>query len=162
MVAPAVSAFPPRVVRATSREREAAEEVVHATGATVDVEAELARPIAHLWLAFLPGEPRAAGLLLAWIAADELHVIDVATRPDRRRRGVARSLVATALATGIERGLRLALLEVRVTNRPAIALYESAGFTADRNRRGYYADGEDALEMSLELAALARRPQPHP
>ncbi len=156
---PAVSAASPRVVRATARERTVAEELVRAAGATVDVEAELARPIAHLWLAFLPGEARAAGLLLAWIAADELHVIDVTTRVDRRRRGVARSLVATALATAVERGLRLALLEVRVTNHPAIALYESVGFIAERTRRGYYADGEDALEMSL---ALARSPRPHP
>ncbi len=162
MLEPAVTVAPPRVVRATARERAAAEEVVRAADAAVDVEAELSRSIAHLWLAFLPGEARAAGLLLAWIAADELHVIDVATRPERRRRGVGRALVATALAAGVERGLRLALLEVRVTNRAAIALYESAGFAVERVRRGYYADGEDALEMSLELAALARLPRRDP
>jgi len=162
MLEPAVAVAAPCVVRATARDLAAAAEIVRATAATVDVEAELARSIAHLWLAFLPGETRAAGFLLAWIAADELHVIDVATRPERRRRGVGRSLVATALAAGLDRGLRLALLEVRVTNRAAIALYESAGFAADRVRRGYYADGEDALEMSLEFAALARPPRRDP
>jgi ribosomal-protein-alanine N-acetyltransferase len=47
---------------------------------------------------------------------------------------------------------RLILLEVRRSNRAAIALYRAHGFTAIGIRRGYYSDtSEDAVEMMLAL-----------
>jgi ribosomal-protein-alanine N-acetyltransferase len=43
-------------------------------------------------------------------------------------------------------------LEVRISNRAAIALYERAGFVQDGRRRGYYRDPEeDAVLMGLPL-----------
>ncbi|MBN2192788.1 MAG: GNAT family N-acetyltransferase [Polyangiaceae bacterium] len=153
------AAISPRVVLATTAEQMAAEELVRATRVEVNVPDELSRSFARLWLAFCPDDTRAAGLLLAWIAADELHVIDVVTRPEHRRRGVGTTLIATALAAGAARNLRLALLEVRAKNETAIRLYAAAGFAAYNVRRRYYADGEDALEMSLSFAS---RPELHP
>ena len=48
-------------------------------------------------------------------------------------------------ATG--RGARVTL-EVRMSNRGAITMYERFGFTAEGHRRRYYQDnGEDALIM---------------
>jgi ribosomal-protein-alanine N-acetyltransferase len=45
-------------------------------------------------------------------------------------------------------GRRGYTLEVRVSNNPAIKLYESLGFKARGVRRGYYTDNrEDALIM---------------
>jgi ribosomal protein S18 acetylase RimI-like enzyme len=44
------------------------------------------------------------------------------------------------------------LLEVRASNAKAIAMYEHRlGFASVGRRRGYYADGEDALLMALAL-----------
>jgi ribosomal-protein-alanine N-acetyltransferase len=42
-------------------------------------------------------------------------------------------------------------LEVRVTNQEAISLYKKLGFEITRTIHGYYADGEDAFVMTLDL-----------
>ena len=58
-----------------------------------------------------------------------------------------------ALAYEISRllGIWDILLEVRVSNAPAIALYESLGFVRDGIRKNYYPGGEDACNMSLHM-----------
>ena len=99
---------------------------------------------------------REAGIVVAylclWEIADEIHITNVAVRPSHRRRGLARMLLAGALAEARARDIRLVVLEVRPSNREAIALYESFGFRVKGRRRGYYYDtGEDALVMEAEL-----------
>ena len=44
-----------------------------------------------------------------------------------------------------------AMLEVRASNMAAVALYEQLGFQHVGRRKGYYADGEDALLMNRAL-----------
>jgi ribosomal-protein-alanine N-acetyltransferase len=84
--------------------------------------------------------------------ADELHVLNIATLPAMRRRGIARALMDASLAYSSQHKIRIVLLEVRRSNRPAIKLYRGLDFTALGVRAGYYADnGEDAIEMILAL-----------
>jgi ribosomal-protein-alanine N-acetyltransferase len=109
---------------------------------------ELARPWSRLWVAREEGEPPVA-FLIAWHVADELHVLNVATRADRRRRGIARALLDEAIAYARTRGVKHVLLEVRRSNRAAIALYRAVGFFAMGVRARYYPDDEDAVEMVL-------------
>lgn len=78
----------------------------------------------------------------------ELHVTTIAVRPERRRSGYARILLGTALAAFPD--AFAVHLEVRPSNEPARALYESLGFVTTGRRRGYYGD-EDALLMTLDL-----------
>ena len=80
--------------------------------------------------------------------ADELHVVNIAVRPESRRQGLARSLLLAAVAERPEASK--VHLEVRPSNAPARALYESLGFSVTGRRPGYYGD-EDALLMSLYL-----------
>lgn len=115
----------------------------------VDFPAELARSYARLLVA-RAAEP--VGFLLAWRAADELHLTDLGVTASARRRGYARALIEALLAEGRASGSRIVLLEVRETNAPALALYQRMGFTQLDRRARYYADsGEDAVVMSLEL-----------
>lgn len=117
---------------------------------------ELARPWARIWIArgdAPVGSPRAVGFLLAWHVADELHVLDVATHPELRRRGYGRALLQQSLAYAREQAIRHVLLEVRRSNMPAIRLYRDCGFFAMGVRKSYYADGEDAVEMVLVFDA---------
>jgi [ribosomal protein S18]-alanine N-acetyltransferase len=80
--------------------------------------------------------------------ADEMHVHNVAVRPEQRRLGLARRLLWLALAVGARRGARRAFLEVRVTNAAARRLYETMGFHEVGMRRAYYVHPtEDALVL---------------
>ncbi len=115
-----------------------------------DIVEELERPLMTAWAA--RDERGVTGFLLASRIADELHVIDVVVAERARRRGIGRALVQASMNDATAGGLRLALLEVRRSNVPAIRLYRGMGFVAVRLRPRYYDTGEDAIEMACELA----------
>jgi ribosomal-protein-alanine N-acetyltransferase len=111
---------------------------------------ELARPWSITRVA------REAGIgvvafVIAWRVADELHVLQLGTRDDRRRRGIGRALMEHVLGDSRRLGIRYAFLEARRSNAPALGFYRSLGFSVGRIRKGYYSDGEDAIEMMLDL-----------
>lgn len=141
------------VSSATRADIEAVTELISQTGSGFDVEQELARAYAKLWVARVGGANRACGFLLAWDVADEVHLLDLVVAPERRREGVGRELLKTLLDHARGRAARWVLLEVRQSNRGAQRLYEGAGFAVHGERRDYYGDGEAALEMRLELPA---------
>ena len=117
-------------------------------------ESELARDIARI--AVLE-DSTIVGFCNYWLVASELHIHAIATHPDRRRAGLARHLLDHVLDDGRRASCTVATLEVRRSNRPAIALYERAGFATVHVRRAYYQDNhEDALVMTCDLA----RPRP--
>jgi ribosomal-protein-alanine N-acetyltransferase len=115
--------------------------------AIANLREELARPWARVWVA-CSGE-QVIGAFVAWVVADEVHVLDVATHPDHRRRGVGRALVKEVLALAERERAVHVYLEVRRSNVAAIALYRGAGFAAVGIRERYYANDEDAVEMAL-------------
>ena len=85
------------------------------------------------------------------LVVDEMQVMNVAVHPSYRRRGLARRLLAFAMARAARAGARRALLELRAGNREALALYESLGFRSLGVRRAYYAEPtEDALVLARE------------
>lgn len=124
--------------------------IVEASGLEVDLQAELAREFALPWVARNRASAEPLAFSLAWSVADELQLLDIATHPDHRRKGLARALLSALLDHARRTQKRLFLLEVRASNRPAIALYQDLGFQTTGVRRGYYSDtGEDALEMRI-------------
>ena len=92
----------------------------------------------------------AAGALVAycacWMVFDELHINSLAVDVERRRRGLARTLLTRVLREAVDAGATAATLEVRRSNTAARALYEGLGFTVEGIRRDYYQDPrEDAV-----------------
>jgi ribosomal-protein-alanine N-acetyltransferase len=74
------------------------------------------------------------------------HVMNIAVDPVRRREHIATALLDEVVAR-VGEDARFTL-EVRISNGPAIALYEGYGFLSAGIRRRYYQDnGEDALIM---------------
>ena len=91
-----------------------------------------------------------AAIFLRWVG-ENLEILNLAVRPDCRRRGLGRTLVRAAIDLARELELRQVDLEVAESNRPAVALYETEGFVPVGRRPGYYPDGGAALLMSLVL-----------
>ncbi len=84
-----------------------------------------------------------AGLALL---GSEAEVHNIAVRPAAQGRGIGRKMLRQLLSVA---GSRRVLLEVRTDNAPAIALYESEGFTVVGIRRRYYRpSGADAYTMA--------------
>lgn len=114
-----------------------------------DVVGELKRPWAKLWVAKFGDASLPGAYLLAWVVADEIHVLSVATTSSMRRRGLGRALMDAVIEEARAQRSEIMLLEVRRSNRAAIALYRGLGFRAISIRRGYYSDLEDGVEMML-------------
>jgi [ribosomal protein S18]-alanine N-acetyltransferase len=91
------------------------------------------------------------GMLLGRVAGDEAEVLTVAVAPAARRQGVATDLLHAALAEIRARRGRAVFLEVAPGNSAARALYQRFGFVEVGRRRGYYADGSDALVLRVKL-----------
>ncbi len=106
---------------------------------------ELTNPFAAVDL--LITEEGVVGYLCSWYLHGELEILNVATAPPFRRRGVAHALLEHVLGRSRKQALRKGYLEVRAGNLGAIALYEAHGFKVTARRPGYYPDGEDALLM---------------
>jgi ribosomal-protein-alanine N-acetyltransferase len=118
----------------------------------------LARELGHAWSHILlavereDGEERILGYIVFWLVHDEIHILNIATALEARRRGVGRALMLEAHASGKARGSTIATLEVRRSNAPAIALYLSLGYRQVGVRPNYYQEeGEDAIVMILDV-----------
>lgn len=108
---------------------------------------ELSKP-SGICLAATEGD-RLLGYLVCSRYDRAWHLMNVAVTPERRRMGIASGLIARLLDE-TRRELPLTL-EVRVSNREAIAMYDRLGFRSAGVRPRYYQDnGEDALIMWLD------------
>ena len=109
---------------------------------------ELAKPSSICLGAFDLETDELAGYLIISRYVDAWHVMNVAVDPDRRRCGIATTLLERLFEVTTGRGRRGYTLEVRVSNIDAIRLYERLGFKSRGVRRAYYTDNrEDALIM---------------
>ena len=109
---------------------------------------ELAKPSSICLGAIDTDENRLVAYLIISRYVDAWHVMNLAVADSHRRQGVATRLMERLFELTNGDGRRGYTLEVRVSNEPAIKLYESLGFKARGVRRGYYTDNrEDALIM---------------
>jgi ribosomal-protein-alanine N-acetyltransferase len=83
-----------------------------------------------------------------WLITGEAHISTIAVHPDYRGRGLGELLLAGMLQRSIYLKGDYSVLEVRVSNLMAQALYRKYGYTTVGRRRGYYRDNaEDAFLM---------------
>lgn len=91
------------------------------------------------------------GYVVAEIREQEATIVSVAVLESHRRRGVAMALMNSVLAAIADSEGRKLSLQVSVENQAAISLYTKLGFRKVSVLQKYYADGSDALLMSLEI-----------
>ena len=108
---------------------------------------ELAKP-SSLALGAFDVTARLLGYLIVSRYVDAWHIMNLAVDPRYRRQGIASRLLDELFERTAGDQRRGYTLEVRISNRVAIALYERFGFEPSGVRRGYYTDNrEDALIM---------------
>ena len=83
---------------------------------------------------------------------DEGQITNIAVLPEYRRCGMGAAVLAFLIDEAEKRGCLQISLEVRASNRAAIALYERFGFVIAGQRRRFYKNPiEDAYVMLLDL-----------
>ncbi len=108
------------------------------------------RSIWSYWVVALEAD-QVVGYVGSQSSVDEADIMNIAVHPDWRRRGIAQSLIESLIVELKNRGSHALLLEVRVSNEPAIALYEKLGFHQVGLRKNYYRNPkEDALILRKE------------
>ncbi len=86
-----------------------------------------------------------------WQILEEAHITNVSVSPDFRRKHIGEALLNAIIKSCYKEMIKYITLEVRVSNEPAIKLYEKYGFKSLGIRKGYYQDNnEDALIMWTE------------
>lgn len=108
---------------------------------------ELQNPLAHFLVAERGGV--LAGYAgMTWVL-DEGYIDNIAVSPVHRRQGVGRALVGALDAFARGKRLSFLSLEVRVSNKPAVTLYQSCGFRSVGVRPNFYScPSEDAYIMT--------------
>lgn len=102
------------------------------------------------WLVAADGE-KVVGYVGSQTVLDGSDMMNIAVAPDFRRKGLAEALVNALIDCLRQRKSRCLILEVRVSNTPAITLYGKLGFVEIGRRKNYYRNPkEDALILRKE------------
>ena len=113
------------------------------------VASELSNPLSA-WLVAMDGDAL-AGYVGSQSVMGESDMMNIAVDAHYRRQGIAQALVKELVAQLKEKGNHSLTLEVRISNQPAIALYEKLGFVQVGKRPNYYRNPkEDALILRKE------------
>jgi ribosomal-protein-alanine N-acetyltransferase len=105
------------------------------------------------YVAAVEGGDALVGYAGLWFDGDVTQVMTIGVAPVVQRQGVGTALMSALIERSRELGASAVLLEVRVDNAPAMAMYEGFGFTVLARRRRYYQpEDADAWTMRLELA----------
>ncbi|KAL8711318.1 MAG: hypothetical protein Q9220_004215 [cf. Caloplaca sp. 1 TL-2023] len=84
------------------------------------------------------------------------HITSLSVMRTHRRLGLAEKLMRQSQRAMVETfGAQYVSLHVRMSNVAALRLYrDTLGFLVEKVESGYYADGEDAYSMKMELAFI--------
>ena len=86
---------------------------------------------------------------------DEGYITNIAVAESCRRKGLGRAMLSALIDHCRESGASFLTLEVRQSNAPAIALYESMGFLPEGRRKNFYRQPtEDAILMTKRDLSL--------
>ena len=111
---------------------------------------ELNNQLAKYYCAFNE-QGELVGYCGCWQIMEEAHITNVAVSQNFRRQNIGEALLIAIIKSCYKEMVKYLTLEVRVSNEPAIKLYEKYGFKSLGVRKGYYQDNnEDALIMWTE------------
>lgn len=89
---------------------------------------------------------------VSFFVLDEFHLSNLAVQQEFRKKKIGETMLWLSLLVGSELGAQYVYLEVRKSNKSAIALYKKYHFELVGIRKGYYEnEKEDALLLSRNL-----------
>jgi ribosomal-protein-alanine N-acetyltransferase len=117
---------------------------------------DLQNKSSHLRVAIASREKRkVVGYSAFWFISEEVHITNLAAHSQFRRQKIGERLLVDILEEAKSKGVKRALLEVRISNINARELYKKFGFREISIRKSYYSDtGEDALVMCKNLEGV--------
>ena len=150
-------AFESELANAFARYRVAVEAPTPTPSILDPLRDRLPMPLARL----LGGPSRhgIVGFMGVWYMQDQMHLVTLAVTPEWQGRGVGQRLLLDCFDMAIEAELGMIVLEVRVTNARARAIYERFGFRRKGTLKAYYQDNDedaDVMLVDLDEAAIAR------
>ncbi|KAM6493458.1 Acyl-CoA N-acyltransferase [Amanita muscaria] len=83
--------------------------------------------------------------------ANRGYIAMLSVRKEWRNRGIASTLVRTAIETMKEDGADEVVLDTEYDNHAALSLYESLGFIREKRLYRFYLNGKDAFRLVLVL-----------
>lgn len=93
--------------------------------------------------------------ILFTIGKKNSEIQSISVDPFFRRQGWGENLLCRVLRFSIDKGCNVCILQVRVSNSSAIALYEKQHFFVRRKLRRYYDEPcEDGFEMTCDLGQV--------
>jgi ribosomal-protein-alanine N-acetyltransferase len=90
------------------------------------------------------------GYIGMYISIDEGEITNVAVGAQHRGRGVGRALLERMLSYAAAHDISRIVLEVRVSNTPAITLYTKCGFVCAGIRKGFYELPKEDAEIMIK------------
>ena len=139
-------AFESELANAFARYRVAIEQPVE------DARAPQPRgPLAAIRRRFSSRAPRErlVGFMGVWYMQDQMHLVTIAIDPTQQGRGIGARLLLDCLDLARDAELPEVVLEVRVTNARAQALYERFGFRRAGTLIAYYKDNDEDAHVML-------------
>lgn len=94
------------------------------------------------------------GYAMMYLVLDEAHLLNISVAKPHQGRGLGRMLLAHMIADAKSHGAHNMFLEVRPSNKNAIALYEDVGFNEMSVRRNYYPADPEISKTGREDAIL--------
>lgn len=90
-----------------------------------------------------------------WITFEICQLTTIGVRVDQQGKGYGRLLLKKLEEEAVQHGCETIMLEVRVSNDKAKALYESEGYIPLNIRKSYYSDNfEDAQVMAKGIGEM--------
>ena len=92
------------------------------------------------------------GYVVSWFGVEELHILSIGVKPERRGRNIAENLLNEAIRRSMKNRCKKVILEVRRSNSRARKFYQKLGFRHIGIRKKYYSEnGEDALVLEKDI-----------
>ena len=95
------------------------------------------------------------GYIVYWLQVEGVSLLNVCVHPKWRGLGFAMKLMQGMIREVVRDEIPRISLEVRESNREAIALYQRIGFKLTHHRPGFYKDGESAIVMEIKTSDVS-------